>query len=561
MTHWLPYLLQRKRKKMAHTSKKMTLSPSRSLLVKIGMIAILVIGGSAAFLTSGSHQVAHAATNWTQIWGDEFNGAAGSGLDTSNWEYDTGPGSNFGTGEIETMTNSTSNVYQDGNGHLVIQANRDGNGNWTSGRFESVRSDFQPPAGGIMAFESSIFLPNLTGAAAQGYWPAFWSLGSTFRTGTSWPTSGEIDVMESVNGTNVDHGTLHCGNLTTNPCGEYAGISGSTSPSSGGALQGNFHTYRMELDYSTNPQQIRWYLDGNLFFTVNSNQVDATTWANATNHGFFIIYDLAMGGNWPGNPTSATASGGTMLIDYVHVYTSSPSSSSSPTVGSGWTQCASENQNCSFSGSAAVAYGANGQFAYGNFTNGVSCSNGVFGDPDYGVGKSCFVSTSFVSPAPGVWTQCANENGTCSFSGTMNVAYGNSGHYTYGTYTNSVSCSNSVFPDPDYGVFKACFYSAANSSNTGNSDSVSGYGYQYGVSAPNSSTATIGFTPSGWTASYVIVHYTVSGSGQQNVYMNNSSNSWNYSLSMNAGSSLSYFYTFNVNNAQYDTPTYTWTHP
>jgi chitinase len=133
------------------------------------------------------------------------------------------------------------------------------------------------------------------------------------------------------------------------------------------------------------------------------------------------------------------------------------SPTTTPPIGSGWTQCASENQNCSFSGSAAVAYGANGQFAYGTFTNGVSCSNGVFGDPDYGVGKSCFVSTSFVPPAPGVWTQCANENGTCSFSGTMQVAYGNSGHYTYGTYTNGVSCSNSVFPDPDYGVVKACF--------------------------------------------------------------------------------------------------------
>jgi Glycosyl hydrolases family 18/Carbohydrate binding domain len=130
---------------------------------------------------------------------------------------------------------------------------------------------------------------------------------------------------------------------------------------------------------------------------------------------------------------------------------------STPPVGSGWTQCAGENQNCAFSGSAAVAYGAAGQFAYGTFTNGVSCSNGVFGDPDYGVGKSCYVSTSFVPPAPGVWTQCANENGTCSFSGTMQVAYGNSGHYTYGTYTNGVSCSNSVFPDPDYGVGKVCF--------------------------------------------------------------------------------------------------------
>jgi Domain of Unknown Function (DUF1080)/Carbohydrate binding domain len=142
-------------------------------------------------------------------------------------------------------------------------------------------------------------------------------------------------------------------------------------------------------------------------------------------------------------------------------------SGSFPTIGSGWTPCAGENQNCSFSGTAAVAYGAAGQFAYGTFTNGVSCSNGVFDDPDAGVVKSCFVSTSFVPPAPGVWTQCASENGTCSFAGTKQVAYGNSGHYAYGTFTNGTACTNSVFsPDPDPGVVKACLTAPVSTSSS-----------------------------------------------------------------------------------------------
>jgi Glycosyl hydrolase family 59 len=140
--------------------------------------------------------------------------------------------------------------------------------------------------------------------------------------------------------------------------------------------------------------------------------------------------------------------------------------SSPPSVGSGWTQCASENGTCSFSGTAAVAYGVNGQYVYGNFTNGTSCSNGVFGDPFVGVVKSCFVSTSFVSPAPGVWTQCASENGICFFTGTMQVAYGNSGHYNYGTFTNGTACNNSVFPDPDVGVVKACFTAPTSTSSS-----------------------------------------------------------------------------------------------
>jgi hypothetical protein len=82
----------------------------------------------------------------------------------------------------------------------------------------------------------------------------------------------------------------------------------------------------MELDRSTNPEQIRWYLDGNNFFTVNANQVDATTWTNATHHGFFMILNVAIGGSFPaafgGGPTGATQSGVPMTIDYVAAYTS-----------------------------------------------------------------------------------------------------------------------------------------------------------------------------------------------------------------------------------------------
>jgi beta-glucanase (GH16 family) len=80
----------------------------------------------------------------------------------------------------------------------------------------------------------------------------------------------------------------------------------------------------VEIDRSTSPEQIRWYLDGDNYFTLNQNQVDATTWSNAVDHPFYIIFDLAMGGGFPGafggGPTAATVSGGQMLVDYVAVY-------------------------------------------------------------------------------------------------------------------------------------------------------------------------------------------------------------------------------------------------
>ena len=82
----------------------------------------------------------------------------------------------------------------------------------------------------------------------------------------------------------------------------------------------------MEQDRSVSPEQIRWYLDGAQFFSVNANQVSAATWNNATHHGFFIILNVAMGGGFPGafggGPTAATQSGVPMMVDYVAAYTS-----------------------------------------------------------------------------------------------------------------------------------------------------------------------------------------------------------------------------------------------
>lgn len=302
-------------------------SVRRVLVAVLGTLSLAAAAATAATLPA-SASAPTPPTGWSQVFADDFGGAAGSGVNTTNWQYTTGtsyPGgpANFGTGEVETMTSSTSNVALDGNGNLLITPRRDASGNWTSGRIETKRTDFEPPAGGKLRMEARIQMPNVTGAAAKGYWPAFWALGAPYRGNyQNWPGVGELDIMENVQGLNTEWATMHCGTNPGGPCNETSGI-GNNTPCTGTTCQAGFHTYAMEWDRSTSPEEIRFYLDGVNFHTVKASQVDATTWANATNHGYFMILNVAMGGGFPGafggGPDSGTEPGHPMVVDYVQV--------------------------------------------------------------------------------------------------------------------------------------------------------------------------------------------------------------------------------------------------
>jgi beta-glucanase (GH16 family) len=306
------------------------LSP-RLTLAALGTAALLapVVAGAVTPSADPSRVALASApsppSGFGTVWVDDFNGSSGSLPSSSNWLFDLGhsyPGGagNWGTGEIENMTNNPANVSLDGGGNLRITPIRDGSGNWTSARIETQRTDFQPPSGGTLRIESRLQLPNVSGAEAQGIWPAFWALGAPFRGNyTNWPQVGEIDIMENVNGANTVWGTLHCGVSPGGPCNETVGIGGNRSGFSP-SLQSGFHTYAIEWDRSVSPEQLRWYVDGVQYHSVSANQVDSTTWANATTHGFFVILNVAVGGGWPGSPTSATASGRPMVVDYVAVW-------------------------------------------------------------------------------------------------------------------------------------------------------------------------------------------------------------------------------------------------
>ncbi|EOD68171.1 glycoside hydrolase family 16 protein [Amycolatopsis vancoresmycina] len=272
-------------------------------------------------------------SGWTTVFADDFTGSSGSLPASSNWIIDTGhayPGgpANWGTGEIQNYTASTSNLAQDGAGNLRITPLRDSAGNWTSARIETQRTDFKPPAGGVMRIESRIQMPNVTGAAALGYWPAFWALGGPYRGNYwNWPAIGEFDIMENVNGINSVWGVLHCGVNPGGPCNETTGLPANRA-CPGSSCQSAFHTYRFEWDASTSPQVLRWFVDGQQFHSVSQNQLDATTWNNMTSHqGYFVLLNVAIGGAFPNNnsgtttPGSGIVPGRPMVVDYVTVTT------------------------------------------------------------------------------------------------------------------------------------------------------------------------------------------------------------------------------------------------
>ncbi|WP_441247974.1 acyltransferase family protein [Kitasatospora sp. McL0602] len=275
----------------------------------------------------GAAELLTAPGGWNTLLRDDFDGPAGARPSAALWQYDLGtcypgcPAAQWGTGEIETMTDSTANVRLDGHGSLEILPTLT-DGRWSSGRIESRRADFTPPPGGVLRIEASIALPDVTGPKAAGYWPAFWALGSGVRDGSAgWPAAGEIDAMESVNGRGTVFGTLHCGTATGGPCQEPTGLGSGEHPCPD--CQGAFHTYTVEVDRSTSPEQIRWSLDGREYHRVTADRTDPASWAQALHHGYFLLLNLAVGGGLPtayGAPAAPTPEPGhPMRVAYVAV--------------------------------------------------------------------------------------------------------------------------------------------------------------------------------------------------------------------------------------------------
>ena len=135
-----------------------------------------------------------------------------------------------------------------------------------------------------------------------------------------------------------------------------------------------------------------------------------------------------------------------------------------PTDPTEWTFCAAEGDQCPFSSTREVRYGANGVYVYQTLTDGTACTNAVFGDPLYGTVKACAIR---ILPDQPEWTFCAVEGGVCAFTGTREVRYGANGVYVYQTLANGTGCTNAVFGDPLYGVVKNCDFRTVSGSILG----------------------------------------------------------------------------------------------
>ncbi|WP_378789853.1 lectin [Nonomuraea fastidiosa] len=276
----------------------MARTPRKRLLLAIGT----VLAAIAALVVPMTGTASAAPAPGPLVWSDEFDGPAGSPVDGSKWRFDIG-GGGWGNNEHQYYTDSTRNAALDGNGNLVITARREnpagyqchyGTCLYTSARLLTLGT-FSQTYG---RFEARMKLPR-----GQGIWPAFWMLG-----GTNWPDDGEIDIMENIGREpNTVHGTIHGPG--------YSGGGGiSAGYTIGSPFADAFHTFA--VDWS--PNLIVWYVDGVEYQRRTPADLGGRRWV--FDHPFFMIMNVAVGGDWPGYPDGTTTFPQTLTVDYVRVY-------------------------------------------------------------------------------------------------------------------------------------------------------------------------------------------------------------------------------------------------
>lgn len=240
---------------------------------------------------------------WNLVWSDEFNGP---NIDFTKWEHEVN-GEGGGNNELQYYTNRDVNSFID-DGKLVIKALKetytgpDGTRAYTSARLRTkYKGDWK-----YGRFEISTKLP-----IGQGLWPAIWMLPTDWVYG-GWAASGEIDIMELLGQDPVRvYGTLHYGGGWPNNT-----QSGNSYVLTSGSFTSTFHVFTLEWEQN----KFRWYVDGILYQTQSSWYSANGDYPAPFDRRFHLLLNVAVGGNWPGNPDNTTTFPQSMIVDYVRVY-------------------------------------------------------------------------------------------------------------------------------------------------------------------------------------------------------------------------------------------------
>jgi len=232
----------------------------------------------------------------TLVWADEFNGTE---INPLNWIHEMGD-HGWGNQELQNYTSSSENSYVE-NGNLLIVAKEIAQGQYTSARMKSC---------GLQEFQYGRIDIRALLPIDEGIWPALWMLGADFPT-VGWPACGEIDIMELV-GLNPRriHGTAHWGEDFSQH--QFSGTGFSLDfPET---YADEFHVFSVIWEENS----IEWYMDDQLYHSINPSSVNGQPYP--FNDPFFFIFNIAVGGTWPGSPTENTTFPEFMAVDYVRVF-------------------------------------------------------------------------------------------------------------------------------------------------------------------------------------------------------------------------------------------------
>jgi beta-glucanase (GH16 family) len=237
---------------------------------------------------------------WKLIWSDEFNAPAGSSPDPSKWAYDLGA-NGWGNRELQEYTDRPENVSHDGHSHLIIRALKTASGGYTSARIKTL-GKFEVQYGRIAA---RIRVPH-----GQGIWPAFWMLGNDLNS-AGWPNCGEIDIMEHIGKEpGIVHATVHGPGYSG-----AGGIGNQFKLDENRRMTDDFHVFEVRWT----ADRLTFFIDGKPYHEVTPANLPAgAKWV--FDHPFFILLNLAVGGNWPGYPDDTTTFPQALMIDWVRVW-------------------------------------------------------------------------------------------------------------------------------------------------------------------------------------------------------------------------------------------------